>query len=90
MAKSFDHTSLPALGCIWLVALFLYILTHCISPLLPDLIVDVNLSHSIRHRFGDGLCKADHCSRCIEIDPEPVRKRHYLSTAQFVNRLCPL
>jgi CP family cyanate transporter-like MFS transporter len=47
LAKSFDHTSLLALGCIWLIVLFLYILTHCISPLLPDLIVDFNLSHSM-------------------------------------------
>jgi MFS transporter, CP family, cyanate transporter len=47
LAKSFDRTSLLALGCIWLIALFLYILTHCISPLLPDLIVDFNLSHSM-------------------------------------------
>jgi CP family cyanate transporter-like MFS transporter len=47
MAKSFDYTSLLALGCIWLVALFLYILTNCISPLLPDLMVDFNLSHSM-------------------------------------------
>ena len=47
MAKSFDRTSLLALGCIWLIALFLYILTHGISPLLPDLIVDFNLSHSM-------------------------------------------
>ena len=47
MAKSFDHTSLLALGCIWLVALFLYILTNCISPLLPDLMVDFHLSHSM-------------------------------------------
>jgi CP family cyanate transporter-like MFS transporter len=47
LAKSFDRTSLLALGCIWLVALFLYILTHCISPLLPDLMVDFHLSHSM-------------------------------------------
>ncbi len=47
MTKSFDRTSLLALGCIWLVALFLYILTHCISPLLPDLMVDFNLSHTM-------------------------------------------
>jgi CP family cyanate transporter-like MFS transporter len=47
LAESFDRTSLLALGCIWLIALFLYVLTHGISPLMPDLIVDFSLSHSM-------------------------------------------
>lgn len=45
--KSSDRISLLALGCVWLVALFLFILTHCISPLLPGLIIDFRLSHSM-------------------------------------------
>jgi MFS transporter, CP family, cyanate transporter len=47
LGKSFNRASLLALGSVWLVALFLYILTHCISPLLPDLMVYYNLSHSM-------------------------------------------
>lgn len=36
-----------ALGCIWLITLALYILMHCIAPLLPDLIATFSLSHSM-------------------------------------------
>ena len=35
------------LGCAWLIALFLYILMQCISPLLPVLMIDLRLSHSV-------------------------------------------
>jgi CP family cyanate transporter-like MFS transporter len=35
------------LGCAWLVALFLYVLMQCVSPLLPVLIDEFNLSHSM-------------------------------------------
>jgi CP family cyanate transporter-like MFS transporter len=41
-----DHIPWLILGCVWLVALFLYILMQCISPLLPILIVDFELNHS--------------------------------------------
>lgn len=47
MPKHFDRSSLVALGCIWLITLSLYILMHCISPLLPDLIAAFSLSHSM-------------------------------------------
>lgn len=44
---SIDSTSLWNLGCIWLVALSLSIIMQCISPLLPNLIIDFGLKHSM-------------------------------------------
>ena len=35
------------LGCAWLVALFLCVLLQCVSPLLPGLIAEFDLSHSM-------------------------------------------
>ena len=47
LPRSFDKNSLQTLACIWLIALSLYILMHCIAPLLPILIADFDLSHSM-------------------------------------------
>jgi CP family cyanate transporter-like MFS transporter len=41
-----DRTAFLVLGAIWLVTLFLFILVHCISPLMPYLILDFKLSYS--------------------------------------------
>jgi cyanate permease len=42
-----DHSAWLILGCVWLVTLFLYILMQCVSPLLPILLIDFELTHSM-------------------------------------------